>query len=190
MSNKEDSNRFTVSDYTSFQYGYAGDEDEERSNVQPEPSTSRSTSVKAPPPAVISARHPLEANTRKQSKRTDTSGSAGGISISSSGIRPLPRIPSTSTSTSPTSPSAVAGPSSSPTATVLSSSHSYTSYHTAKSPISPSSSTYHTRPQTARTLSKGKQPELVNATGTQTRPGRKPLQITITRGTSLILSHD
>jgi hypothetical protein len=165
----ENTNRFTITDYTDG-YGYGGDEDEEASNAKP--TTSNNAHVAKPPRAMTTSRHPvpLESSpiSRKEGKRPEGSGS--GRSISSSGIRPLPRIPSTSTS--PTSEPPVAGPSSSPImSSPISISPSQTFSH--KSPISPSASAYYT-PTTARTLSdtKGKQPEVWNASSTQTRPGR------------------
>jgi hypothetical protein len=173
MSNRdenENTNRFTITDYTD-EYGYGGDEDEEASNVKP--TTINNAQVTKPPRAMTTSRRPVPLEpspiSRKEGKRPEGSGS--GRSISSSGIRPLPRIPSASTS--PTNESPVAGPSSSP---IMSSPISISPSHTfssQKSPISPSSSTYYT-PTTARTLSdtKGKQPEVWNASSTQTRPGR------------------
>jgi hypothetical protein len=179
MSNRdedENTNRFTITDYTDG-YGYGGDEDEEASNVKP--TTSNNAHVAKPPRAMTTSRRPapLESSpiSRKEDKRSEGSGSGSGSgsgrSISSSGIRPLPRIPSASTSQKSESP--VAGPSSSPIMSSpisISPSHNFSSQ---KSPISPSSSTYHT-PTTARTMSdvKGKQPEVWNASSTQTRPGR------------------
>jgi len=174
MSNRDENetaNRFTITDYTD-EYAYGGDEDEESSNVKP-----INSHVARPPRAMITPRRPVPLESgpvsRKEGKRPEGSGSSSGgeRQISSSGIRPLPRIPSASTS--PTSDSPVAGPSTSP---IISSPISISPSHTVstqKSPISPSSSAYHT-PTTARTLSdvKGKQPEVWHASGTQTRPGR------------------
>jgi hypothetical protein len=166
----ENTNRFTITDYTDG-YGYGGMEDEEASNVKP----INDAHVAKPPRAMTTSRRPVPLESgpisRKEGKRPEGSGSGSGRSISSSGIRPLPRIPSASTS--PTNESPVAGPSSSP---IISSPISISPSHTfssQKSPISPSSSTYYT-PTTARTLSdvKGKQPEVWNASSTQTRPGR------------------
>jgi hypothetical protein len=171
MSNRdenENTNRFTITDYTDG-YAFGGDEDEEASNVKPR--TITNAHVAKPPRAMTTSRRPvpLESSpiSRKEGKRPEGSGR----SISSSGIRPLPRVPSASTS--PTSESPVAGPSSSPIVSspiAISPSHTFPSQ---KSPISPSSSTYYT-PTTARTLSdvKGKQPEVGNVIRTQTRPGR------------------
>jgi hypothetical protein len=163
-------NRFTITDYTDG-YGYGGDEDEEASNAKP--TTSNNAHVAKPPRAMTTSRHPvpLESSpiSRKEGKKPEGSGS--GRSISSSGIRPLPRIPSASTSQKSESP--VAGPSSSP---IMSSPISISPSQTLtsqKAPVSPSSSAYYT-PTTARTMSdtKGKQPEVWNASSTQTRPGR------------------
>jgi hypothetical protein len=167
----EASNRFTISDYNGYAYG--GDEDEDASNKTP----NFNASVSKPPRALIASRrpHPLEPSisSRREGKQPEINGSGigSGRSASSSGIRPLPRIPSISTSTSPISP--VAGPSSPPISTSpigISPSQSVALY---KSPISSSRSSYFTLPPTARTSSgKGKQPDYGNATGTQTRPER------------------
>ena len=99
------------------------------------------------------------------------SGSGSGRSISSSGIRPLPRIPSNSIS--PLEEYPVAGPSTSPiTTSPIAVSPTYT-FSSQKPAFSPSASAYYTPPPTARTMSaKGKQPDYGNATGTQTRPKR------------------
>lgn len=138
------------------------------------PTTINNAHVAKPPRAMTTSRRPVPlesgAISRREGKKPEGSGSASGRSISSSGIRPLPPIPSASTS--PTSESPVAGPSSSP---IISSPISMSPSHTfsQKSPISPSSSAYYT-PTIARTLSdvKGKQPEAWNASSAQTRPGR------------------
>lgn len=177
MSTREEhTNRFTITDYTDG-YGYGGDEDEEASNIKPV----AKTPVAKPPRAIVTSRRPQPLAPAGPSSRKvgnlpegsgSTSGSGSGRSLSSSGIRPLPRIPSTSTSPSNESP--VAGPSSSPIMTspiAMSPAHTFTS---GKSPISASSSSFYPTPTTARTLSdvKGKQPDHGNAAGTQTRPGR------------------
>ena len=175
-SREENMNRFTITDYTDG-YAYGGDEDEESSNVQPK---SNVLSVVKPPRAVVISRRPqtLEptaVSSRKEGKQPESngsgSGSGSGRSISSSGIRPLPRIPSNSIS--PLEEYPVAGPSTSPiTTSPIAVSPTYT-FSSQKPAFSPSASAYYTPPPTARTLScKGKQPDYGNATGTQTRPGR------------------
>ena len=169
-------NRFTITDYTDG-YAYGGDKDEESSNVQPK---SNVLSVVKPPRAVVISRRPqpLEptaVSSRREGKQPESSGSGSasgsGRSISSSGIRPLPRIPSNSISQLEEYP--VAGPSTSPiTTSPIAVSPTYT-FSSQKPAFSPSASAYYTPPPTARTMSaKGKQPDYGNATGTQTRPKR------------------
>jgi hypothetical protein len=150
-------NRFTISDYT-----YTDD-------TQPKVAVA---------PRAAAIRSPLDLGAPIPSRK-ETNQSQGSAR-SASGIRPLPRIPSTSTSheqaeAGPSTSPIIASPSTMSTTYASSPTRTGTSA-TTKSALSPSSSTYHMRPPTARTLSertidrKGKQPE--NAAGTQTRPGR------------------